>query len=231
MIDNSTNSKLDEAVKTTLNDYEAPFEPSDWARMESMLDAAPKSTPFKWSYAIGAVVGVVVIGGIYLAVSGGSSTTTDTSTTTPTIEKVQPVVTAPVKTTPPPVNNTAITTNETPAVSAPAVTETAVSKNETVIDPKIKPEDKVIAKEDRKKEDKKSKKTTNKEEDVNLSNVPIMGMGNEPVFGDMLDSSKGIVGETKEKEETKKAAKAHKNTPVGWNNIMSPNVNPDSLRK
>jgi hypothetical protein len=56
-------------------------------------------------------------------------------------------------------------------------------------------------------------------------------MGNEPIFGDMLDSSKGIIGETREKEETKKAAKAKKGTPVGWDKFMLPNVNADSLRK
>ena len=62
-------------------------------------------------------------------------------------------------------------------------------------------------------------------------NPVVLGMGNEPIFGDMLDSSKGIIGETKEKESTKKAATSKKNTPVGWDAIMLGNVNPDSLRK
>ena len=58
----------------------------------------------------------------------------------------------------------------------------------------------------------------------------VMGMGDDPVFGDMIDPSKGIVGETKEKDETKKAA-VSKKPPVAWDAIMFPNVNPDSLRK
>lgn len=55
-------------------------------------------------------------------------------------------------------------------------------------------------------------------------------MGNEPVFGDMLDSTKGIIRVTKEKEETKQAAKKPSEYPIGWNNFMLSNVNPDSLK-
>ena len=58
-----------------------------------------------------------------------------------------------------------------------------------------------------------------------------MKMGNEPIFGDMLDSSKGVIGTTQEKDETKKAAKSQSNKNIGWDNIMFSNVNPDSIRK
>ena len=55
-------------------------------------------------------------------------------------------------------------------------------------------------------------------------------MGNEPIFGDMLDSTRGIIRVTKEKEETKQAAKKPSEYPIGWNNFMLTNVNPDSIR-
>ena len=58
MVNNSTHNTLDETVKTTLDTFEAPFEDADWARMESMLDAAPKSSTFKWSYALVEVSGL-----------------------------------------------------------------------------------------------------------------------------------------------------------------------------
>ena len=55
-------------------------------------------------------------------------------------------------------------------------------------------------------------------------------MGNEPIFGDMIDSSKGIVRETKEKESTKKAAVTKgTNSGIGLSGLL--NLNADSIRK
>ncbi|HLC82733.1 MAG TPA: hypothetical protein VJI69_02815, partial [Bacteroidia bacterium] len=52
----------------------------------------------------------------------------------------------------------------------------------------------------------------------------------EPIFGDMIDSSKGIVRETKEKESTKKAAVTKgTNSNVGLSGLL--NLNADSIRK
>ena len=42
---------------------------------------------------------------------------------------------------------------------------------------------------------------------------------------------KGVVGNTQEKETTKKAAKTQSNKNIGWDNFMFSNVNPDSIRK
>jgi hypothetical protein len=55
-------------------------------------------------------------------------------------------------------------------------------------------------------------------------------MGNEPIFGDMLDSTKGIIRESKEKDATKQAAKKPSEYPIGWNSFMLSNVNPDSIK-
>jgi hypothetical protein len=225
MINNTPDSKLDETVKKTLTDYEAGFDASDWARMESMLDAAPKSVSFKWSHVLTAVVGVVVIGGgiaLYnvFKESGSKDEVIETSPVENTIKET-PKTTTPL---PSPKTN-AVTT-------APVVVDSVKTKTETspVVAEPAKPENsiKITSKEEKPKE---KKKTEPLKKPIIDNNDKVMDMGNEPIFGDMLDSSKGIIGDTKEKEETKKAAKAKKNNPVGWDQFMLPNVNADSLRK
>lgn len=232
MVNNTPESKLDETVKNTLNNYEAQYDPSDWSRMESMLDAAPKASPFKWSHAITVVIGVVVIGGgyaLYHAFSG-SETKTELNSTPPAskenIVKESPkTITKPVPAPAP------VTTAPTTIIKdePPATTIAAPEKKTTPTEITVKPETKAPVKYKNKTSKAPEKQTETGP--IIESHDKIMGMGNEPVFGDMLDSSRGIVNETKEKEETKKAAKAKKNTPVGWNQFMLPHVNADSLKK
>ncbi|MGQ0828620.1 MAG: hypothetical protein ACT4ON_09520 [Bacteroidota bacterium] len=219
---NDTNSKLDQVVKQTLGNYEATHSTPDWSKMEGMLDATPQSANFKWSYSLNVIIGLVILGGGFLIYSLISS---EKSSTVPQVQ--QPIENK---------SNSTVTTKSVPApapsvpvVSAPAEhtppqttlpSGTAVVKNsdkETVAAEKTnnsKTEDIVKDKE------KKS---------VKLKQV-INTMGNEPVFGDMLDSSKGIVGKTKEKEETKKAAKAQPENTIGWSSFLMKN-NLDSLKK
>lgn len=229
MINNTPESKLDETIKSTLNNYEAPYDASDWARMESMLDATPKAVSFKWSHVIAVAAGIVVIGGSYLvynALSTSEKNETETSTTVPVEENT-------IKETPPPAKSPAVITSpkkeepaEKPVIATEKIT-TPVVKEEPA---KVSPEPKVLSKEEKKKDKKKNPDKSSGSPIIEPQDK-ILGMGNEPIFGDMLDSSKGIIGETKEKEETKKAAKAKKDTPVGWNQFMLPNVNADSLKK
>jgi hypothetical protein len=234
MENNTPESKLDQTVKNTLNNYDATYEAGDWSRMESMLTATPKSTSFQWSYAIKIAVVLVVIAGGYFLFNAIKS---------PKIQKEE-VIKEPVQENVVKVSPKVIV--PTPPVKSPAIDPSAVAKEinkesntpdkiqptNPVVE-KIKAEEKPIVKEEKRKEEKtkeKSAKTdkSNSEENV-IKHTPVI-MGNEPVFGDMLDSSKGVVGETKEKEETKKAAKARRPTP-GWDNFMTPNVNPDSIKK
>jgi len=232
MINNSTpESKIDEAVKATLNNYEAPFDAGDWSRMESMLDAAPKQGSFKWSGSLTAVVvGIAVIGGSYFLYQHYSTGSSNSATAPATEEKAAtppPVVTTPKVTTPAATTAAPAETATTPPAVLPPAKENVVSQ--PVADAQKVKEEKLTTKTDKTNHENGSAyKGQNDEE--HSTTQKIMGMGNEPIFGDMLDSSKGIIGETREKEETKKAAKASKNTPVGWNNIL-PNVNIDSLRK
>lgn len=234
MVNNTPNERLDEAVKQVLSNYEAGSEGSDWARMERMLDATPRGSGFKWSYALNGFIALAVITASYFTYTAISHH----RNTTP--ENVQPeVVPAPVvKTTTPPAKPVITTPAITPAasVSSPAITTTAVAP---VVTPAatpatthvanntakpVKTESTGIAKTNKKKEGE------GKLDPEELKNMRVIGMGNEPVFGDMLDSSKGIIGDTKEKKELREAAKKAGKTPVGWNSFMLSNVDPDSIR-
>ncbi|MCE9540258.1 MAG: hypothetical protein K8R85_13730 [Bacteroidetes bacterium] len=50
MVNKKHNSKLDEVIKETLSNYEASNSIADWAKMEGMLDAAPKSNSFRYKH-------------------------------------------------------------------------------------------------------------------------------------------------------------------------------------
>ncbi|MDO9186662.1 MAG: hypothetical protein Q7W13_11685 [Bacteroidia bacterium] len=50
MVNKKHNSKLDEVIKETLSNYEASNSIADWAKMERMLDAAPKSNSFRYKH-------------------------------------------------------------------------------------------------------------------------------------------------------------------------------------
>lgn len=225
MGNNTPDSKLDESIKSTLNNYEAQYDPSDWAKMETMLDAAPKAVSFRWSHAISVAIGIVVIGGGYALFNYiSNSTPSETKVETPATPIVEPPAQKKITVTPPPV------TVKKPAPDTTAVTVQKTITPPVITDPKAKPATQTAVKDEIKKDKKKTEKTK-PTGPVIEPNDKMLIMGNEPIFGDMLDSSKGIIGETKEKEETKKAAKAKKENPAGWNQFMLPNVNVDSIRK
>lgn len=227
MVNNTPESKFDETVKETLSGYEAPYDASDWSRMESMLDAAPKSNPVKWSHIITIAAGIIVIGGgygLYKTFNGPKKVETETIATPPINtnikESPKPKPAAPV-----PVPSVTNTTNITSPEKEPAINNTITNEPAASSPVTDKKEERIVVKTEKTK----TKKPNN--EPVSEPHEKIIIMGNEPVFGDMLDSSKGIVGETKEKEEVKKAAKAKKETTIGWDRIMTPHMNIDSMRK
>lgn len=226
MINNTPGSKLDETVKNTLDNYEAQYDASDWSRMEQMLDAAPKSGNFKWSYAITTIAVLAVLAGGYALYNtfGKSGKNTEVNSTSPPVPANTPKE-EPGMATPPPVASSPVT--------SPAVKEEPISTPEKIVEsPVVKTpvEEKVIASETKIKVKKeKAPKKDGANEPIIDAHDKIIGMGNEPVFGDMLDSSKGIIGNTREKEETKKAAKAKKGN-VSWD-IFTPHMNVDSMRK
>lgn len=219
MENNTPPNKLDETIKDNLSNYDAKYDSGDWARMERMLDATPKTIVKTGSYNMALIIGgVILVGGfaIYKGINSSKTTTEhtkETPVTTP--EPKTEIISKPV---PAPVITNTVTT-------APIVTEapTVVPEVKTSI-PEIK--NTVAVVDTKTKKDKKSKVNDN---DINKTQK-VTVMGNEPIFGDMIDSSKGIVRETKEKESTKKAA-VTKGTSgnVGLSGLL--NLNADSIRK
>ena len=77
---------------------------------------------------------------------------------------------------------------------------------------------------------KKEKKQNTSTLDIDFpKNLKVTVMGNEPIFGDMIDSSKGIVRETKENESTKKEAVIKGSNNIGLSGLL--NLNADSILK
>jgi hypothetical protein len=224
MGNNTTDSKLDETVKKSLDSYEANYDAADWSRMERMLDAAPKSSASKSSYNIAVIIGAVVLAGSFFIYKGITSPKSTTGPTAP--EQATEMVTAPVE-------KKTTTVKTTPAPAAKTIpAETAVVNSQPVAIPEAKPavvpEAKtVIATTDKTKAVKKSK--TNEADADFPKNQKVTVMGNEPIFGDMIDSSKGIIRETKEKESTKKAAKSKGTSNIGLSGLMY--LNADSIKK
>lgn len=218
MGNNIIDSKLDETVKQSLGSYEANYDAGDWSRMERMLDSAPKSITKKGSYNIALIIGAAVLVGGFLIYKGINSSKTLPEATTEEIA-VPETKTETAKSVPAPAN-VKIVPPETPMVksdpvASPEVKSTISTQNNTVV-------------ANTEKSDKKTNKTENADS-VLPKNQKVSVMGNEPVFGDMIDSSKGIIHETKEKESTKKAAKSKGTSGIGLSGLM--NLNADSIKK
>lgn len=221
MENNTPPNKLDETIKDNLSKYDAKYDSGDWARMERMLDATPKSIVKTVSYNVALIIGgVILVGGfaIYKGISSSKTTTENTTETniTPVENKVAP---API------VTNTV--TIATPIVKEKPV---VVPEVKTIV-PEIK--NTVAVVDTKTKKDlptgQAAKKSKVNDNDINKTQK-VSVMGNDPVFGDMIDSSKGIVRETKEKESTKKAAVTKGTTSnIGLSGLL--NLNADSIRK
>lgn len=224
MIDNTPNTKLDEAVKNALKDFEAPYDSNDWSRMDSLLNVAPKQTQFNWKYSLNIIIGIAILGGSFLIYKQLSTPSIKTE------EITTPIIQQTTKTPTP----TPIITEKATEIAPPTDTETEAKAtesniNEIQLKTVTKPEATIVSKEKNKT---KETNSVSKKSEKNTTNIhSVMKMGNEPIFGDMLDSSKGVIGTTQEKDETKKAAKSQSNKNIGWDNIMFSNVNPDSIRK
>lgn len=213
MVNDTNNSKLDKVVKQTLSNYEAPFSSTNWAKMESMLEATPKSSNFKWSGSLNILIGLVVLAGVYLIVD---SLTKSEKAKEVNTENQQPVENKVEEVTKP------VTISSPSVISAPAPNIPQPKPTITPVEPpKAKPENISSLKSE----------NTVKEKDERVTRKPqqVIKMGNEPIFGDMLDSTKGIVTKTREKEATKKAAVSQPVNSIGWNNLLKSNL--DSLRK
>lgn len=228
MENNTPPSKLDETIKEHLSNYDANYDAGDWSRMERMLDSAPKSIAPSGSYNKAFIIGAaVLVGGFLIFKVVGSSTKTaetpaETTTIVPSENKTE-VVTSPapvvVKTAP-----VAIPENKTldVPVAKTVVPEVKTPGNTVVV---ANTKDKATDKNKKEKEDKLKDLKLDPE---SLKNQKVSVMGKEPIFGDQIDSSKGIVRETKEKESTKKQAVSKGGNTVGLGALF---LNADSIKK
>ena len=239
MGNNSTSTKFDDKIKQVLSNYQADFDTNDWAKMDSKLNAVSSSNTFNSKYIIRIAVAIALLAGVYFAY-----TAIDWTKSKPT-ETIVPEAKIEKKTEPPVVKKEIIippVVDTASKIIADTITE---KNNEAEIEKELVAEKKKIEKENAKKEKIEKEKTTsqkltadkNKKTDKNKNHdddgikpEKVYTMGNEPIFGDMLDSSRGIIGRTKESTETKKAAQSKADVPIGWNQFMLKNVNVDSLR-
>jgi hypothetical protein len=250
MLNNSPENKLDVLVKQTLSSYEVQYNADDWSKMEKMLETTPKASTFKWSYVIYVFIGLALVSAGYLIydklASSKSSTKIDSTVVIP--QKTMPPATPKVVVQPPAKKIT------TPVDSTPKVAEKPV--NQDSIDAfvtKAEREEEIKRLDDKERADLKAdkletaakekklkkelaakEKLAKKKADKAAKENELKQRNNavdEPVFGDMLDSTRGIVRETKENEQTKKTVKENSTKPIGWDNEILKNVNPDSLKK
>ena len=227
MENNTTPSKLDETIKDSLSNYDAKYDSGDWARMERMLDATPKSMAPKGSNTIALILGVVVLVGGFLIYKGINSSKKSKETTVAPVELPIEKTAEPITKTTPPAAKTKDsepTSISVPTVIPPSEVKSKVPEPKTIVsavEQKLKP----VA-EKRKKEKKQNTSTL----DIDFpKNLKVTVMGNEPIFGDMIDSSKGIVRETKENESTKKEAVIKGSNNIGLSGLL--NLNADSILK
>jgi len=224
MTDKQSNTAFDDKVKDVLKNYETSNASANWARMESMLNSAPQAHSFKkidTKIVLKIVAAAAVVATSYLIYSViASQPSTEQKVneeTNKATEQTQTEQPEEIKQEPTPIveqvpeNTTEPTQQTETAVINPENKEKTATANTIKVE-KTKPNN--LSKET---DESKPKK--------------IMTMGNEPVFGDMLDSSKGIVGKTQEKEEIKKAAKEQTKAKTGWNDFLFSPVAPDSILK
>ncbi len=215
MENNNSPSKLDTTIKDTLSNYDAKHDSGDWARMERMLDASPTSIAPKGSYKIALIIGAVVLVGGFLIYKGINSSKKTVETTVAPIEMSIEKTTDSIATTISAAASIVVTTPEVITI----VTESKTNVISGDVNTKSLPEKR-----------KKEKKQNISAQDTDFpKNQKVTVMGNEPIFGDMIDSSKGIVRETKEKESTKKAAVKKGSNNIGLSGLL--NLNADSILK
>ncbi len=224
MANNSTNNKLDDKVKDVLSNFQADLDTMDWAKMENKLNATSSSTKFNLKYIIYITIFIAVAGSGYLIFNSVRS-----DSNKPIEKTINPETKIETKEEPP------ITKEEKPIVptidsSVSKTKEDSHIENDTEIKKSIVNKNTTEKAIESRLSSKKIEHKTKNDKDTSIKQQTVYTMGNEPVFGDMLDSSKGIIGRTKESDETKKAAKSKTNVPIGWNTFMLKNVNIDSLR-
>jgi len=240
MEDNSTNNKLDGKIKDVLRNYEADYDINDWAKIDAKLGRSQTSSfSVNSKYLTRGAIALLVIAAIFSVYKfvpfdifkSKQSTKQETPVQKPEEKPNNTITENPVVV----ANNVdSITISDTTEtnITEPAIAANNISEEKDIATKEsIEKTKETVADNNRTKEKKseKSKEKSGTKETLTVDDkTQVIIMGNEPVFGDMIDSAKGITSKTKENEQTKKSAKEKGMVPVGWKSFI---VNQDSLKK
>ena len=254
MVNKMHKSKLDEVVKQTLSTYTASNSVADWAKMERLLDAAPKSNSFrykhkllstvesvktsnstKWLFSPYFFIALVLVCGAYFLYNILSSSKSIESTTPSAQHNIISVDTLQTITAPVPVDTLSVIKTDPPKDSLvnPLLTEDKALikaqeieavKNEAL----IAKEAALLAKTEKIKAEKIKAENLKK-----LSEQELIDKKNATNLSDKKDSAKTATEELNEKNVINPVQEENNEQliiPLGGNNILLYN-NSDSLKK
>jgi hypothetical protein len=216
---NNANNDFERKVKSSLEGYEASFDPADWSDMENRLEAMPQHAPaFKWTFSMNVIVGIIACSALVFLVVKLSSSKNNASTEKPATEIITPV------------QSTSVPTVNTPSVKTKPVQTISETK-----EPNASGQD---SQEDN--TDKKAELTVQTPGPTPLNYDPTMGRRMKSdknvapveaiqpslmetdaqkvrIFPDMVDPKKGVIFNTKEKTGSDQS---QTEVNVGWNDYV-----------
>ncbi|MFI5148493.1 MAG: hypothetical protein ACHQRM_02095 [Bacteroidia bacterium] len=215
---NNANNDFERKVKSSMEGYEASFDPADWSDMENRLQAMPQHSPvFKWKFSLNTVAVIIACSALAFLVirltAGSKSRATNE-------KQIQESVT-PVKMTSVPV--TAKTVQEQPK---PQPEVMAAAKEETLDTAPTETEkiSNYLLSAGNASKNNESSSYRRMQADRNVSTVaPIQPQLNGTdaqkvrIYPDMVDPKKGVIFNTREKTGTD-AVQTEVN--VGWNDFV-----------
>lgn len=202
------NNDFERRVKSSLEGYEAEFNPSDWADMESRLNAIPAARQsFQWSFSTNIFVAILVCTGVFFLIYKVSSSSRPT-TVIEDIHQSKPVVdtkkaeTLPAVTTAPQAvkhtdNNKADSTSivrldsDRPSITSPVTEDSRMLQRNTQRNFISSQGPSVPVNAGRPEE-----KTSNAGKEQNV--IPPDDPAHIRIYGDMIDPKQGFIYNTKE---------------------------------
>lgn len=253
MVNNKHKNKLNELIKQTLSNYEAPYITADWPQMERILDSAPKSSSYrykqkllssveslsaisksksvKWLFSPYFLIAVILGLGAYFLynILSSSNSFDDTTNATPeqtiSMEPKESSASAYIPTDSSTVENEILPMPDTTSAALLTNDKTAVQTSEPEL---VKKENTVQKKINLIEKIEKTDKTVVKKLE------PVLLKPNTTVLPVLSDSAKVIGEKALEKTETNPTQLENKPQPEnspGRNNFLLPANTADSIKK
>ncbi len=254
MANKNYNGKLDELIKQTLSDIEAPYDTADWPQMESMLWAAPKSKSFTYNLKLSAIfdalknipksksvklifspyllIGLIIIAGAYLLYNVLNSSKNNTNST-PQNTEVKAVNADTINTASAPAPAPDVI-NEGNEIELPADTidnlSSASEKNsEKTDDEEVVKTESAVQKETNAVEKNVKEKTDNKKDSKKKEKN--INKENPPALIETPETTKENTDQSKENTQEQEEGKNQPDNFIGRNNFLLHNVNSDSIKR